>query len=226
MLNLKKKTWASRLLAAMALATVAGVGMAFTDDVAKTPKGDPWPLDTCAVSGEKLDSMGDAIVYDHEGREVRFCCKGCIGAFKKNPDEYLAKANQQIIKQQLKYYPLETCVVMDGEVLGSDDMGEPVNLVYKNRLVRFCCKGCVRKFKTDPAAYIAKIDAAVIKKQIADYPMDNCVVAPDYKLGDDAVNYVFANRLVRLGGKECIKQFNKNPLAYLAKIDEAADKKD
>ena len=111
MLNLKYKIWGSRLLAAMVLVSIAGAGLALTDDDAKTPKGDPWPLDTCAVSGEKLDSMGDAVVYDHEGRDIRFCCKACIGTFKKNPDEYLAKANKQIIEQQLKNYPLETCVV-------------------------------------------------------------------------------------------------------------------
>ncbi len=91
MLNISKKTWGSRLLAAMALVTIAGAGLAFTDDDAKTPKGDPWPLDTCAVSGEKLDSMGDAVVYDHEGRDIRFCCKGCLRKFDENPLAYLAK---------------------------------------------------------------------------------------------------------------------------------------
>ena len=226
MLIRKQKTWGSRLLATVALVAVAGTGLAFTDDDAKTPKGDPWPLDTCAVSGEKLGSMGDAIVYDHDGRDVRFCCKACIGTFKKDPAKYLKTADAEIIKQQLPHYPFVNCIVMDDEPLGSEDMGEPVNRVYKNRLVRFCCKGCVRKFKKDPAAYIAKLDAAVIKKQMADYPMGYCVVAPDFKLDDDAVNYVFANRLVRLGSKECIKKFNENPSAYLAKIDVAADKKD
>ncbi len=52
----------------------------------------PYPLDTCVVSGDKLGAdMGDAVVYDHEGREVRFCCKGCIDDFKKDPATYLAK---------------------------------------------------------------------------------------------------------------------------------------
>ena len=219
MLIRKQKTWGSRLLATVALVAVAGTGLAFTDDDAKTPKGDPWPLDTCAVSGEKLDSMGDAIVYDHEGRDIRFCCKACIGAFKKNPDEYLAKADKQIIEQQMKTYPLDTCVVMETEALGSDDMGDPVNLVYKNRLVRFCCKGCVRKFKKDPAAYLAKIDKAVIKQQMKDYPLENCVVMDDESLGEEPINHVFATRLVRFCCKGCLRKFNKDPLAYLAKID-------
>lgn len=50
-----------------------------------------YPLDTCVVSGEKLGSMGDSIVYQHEGTEVRFCCKSCIKKFKKDPAKYLVK---------------------------------------------------------------------------------------------------------------------------------------
>lgn len=59
-------------------------------------------------------------------------------------------------------YPLTTCVV-SGEALG--EMGAPVDYVYKeegkpDRLVKFCCKMCVGKFKKDPAKYLAKLDAA------------------------------------------------------------------
>jgi hypothetical protein len=51
----------------------------------------PYPLKTCIVSGEVLGSMGDPIVLVHEGQEVKFCCDGCTGEFKKNPAKYLAK---------------------------------------------------------------------------------------------------------------------------------------
>ena len=215
-----------RLVASLALALVAVSGMAFTaEDEKKAFKGDAFPLDTCVVTGEALGSMGDPIILNHEGREIRLCCKGCVKKFKNDTDTYIAKIDAEIIKQQLKYYPLGTCVVMEEEVLGSEDMGEPVDKVYKNRLVRFCCKGCVRKFKKDPATYIARIDQAVIKQQLEDYPMTNCVVEPDYDLGADTINYVYANRLVRLGGKGCIKKFNANPNLYLAKLDKAAMKK-
>lgn len=50
-----------------------------------------YPLDSCVVSGEKLGSMGTPIVIQHEGTEVRFCCKSCIKKFKKNPSKYLVK---------------------------------------------------------------------------------------------------------------------------------------
>ena len=50
-----------------------------------------YPLTTCLVTDEKLGSMGDPVVYDHDGTEVRFCCAKCIDAFKKEPAKYLAK---------------------------------------------------------------------------------------------------------------------------------------
>jgi hypothetical protein len=51
----------------------------------------PYPLKTCVVSGEELGSMGKPIVIAHEGREIKFCCKGCDGKFLKDPKPYVAK---------------------------------------------------------------------------------------------------------------------------------------
>ncbi len=51
----------------------------------------PYPLDTCLVSGEKLGSMGDPVVINHEGQEIKFCCDTCIPKFKKDPAKYLEK---------------------------------------------------------------------------------------------------------------------------------------
>ncbi len=65
-------------------------------------------------------------------------------------------------------YPLTTCVV-SGEPLSDGDMGPPIDYVYKqegqpDRLVRFCCKMCVGKFKKDPAKYLKQIDDAAAAK--------------------------------------------------------------
>lgn len=53
------------------------------------PKADTYPIDTCVVSGEKLGGMGDTVKFDYQGREIRFCCPGCIGKFKADPAKYL-----------------------------------------------------------------------------------------------------------------------------------------
>ena len=55
----------------------------------KSEKLKPYPLKTCVVSGEKLGEMGDPFVYAYEGREIKFCCKGCLKDFKKDPAKYI-----------------------------------------------------------------------------------------------------------------------------------------
>lgn len=131
------------------------------------------------------------------------------------------KKDADLSALQKESYPVETCVV-SGEKLGGD-MGEPVDYFYKNRLVRFCCKGCVAKFEKEPEKYLAKLDSAVIDKEKADYPLDTCVVSGD-KLGGDMgepIDYVVANRLVRLCCKGCIKEIEKDPAKYILKVDAA-----
>lgn len=53
----------------------------------------PYPLDTCLVTDNKLGSMGKVVTKVHEGQEVKFCCKPCVGKFEKNPAKYLSKLN-------------------------------------------------------------------------------------------------------------------------------------
>jgi hypothetical protein len=60
---------------------------------AEAPKK-PYPLDTCPVSGEKLGTMGKPVVLQHEGREVRLCCPGCLDKFKKDPAPYMKKLDE------------------------------------------------------------------------------------------------------------------------------------
>lgn len=190
-------------------------------DPTKEVKSDAYPLDTCPVTGKKLGEMGDPIVKVYDGREVRFCCGGCIKKFEADKAGYWKKIDEQIVKSQLAFYPMTTCPIT-GEELGG--MGDAFNYVYNNRLVRFCCKGCLPKFLKDPQATLAKLDAAVIKQQMEHYPLTTCVVT-DEVMGSDSeeepVDIVSNNHLVRLCCKGCIKKFEKEPAKFLAKLDEA-----
>jgi YHS domain-containing protein len=60
----------------------------------KTEKPKPYPLKTCVVSGEKLGGMGDAYVFEYEGREIKLCCKSCLKDFKKDPAKYIKKIEE------------------------------------------------------------------------------------------------------------------------------------
>jgi YHS domain-containing protein len=64
--------------------------------VADTTKATEYPLDYCVVTGEKLGSMGEPVVYQHEGRTIKFCCTGCVETFKKDPAKWLAKIDEAV----------------------------------------------------------------------------------------------------------------------------------
>lgn len=67
-------------------------------------------------------------------------------------------------------YPLKTCVVSD-EPLGS--MGETTTYTHReagkpDRVIRFCCEGCVEDFRQSPEKFLKKLDdakAAAAKKK-------------------------------------------------------------
>lgn len=128
------------------------------DEQIRTQQRATYPMRTCLVSDEELGSMGEPHEIVHEGRLVRFCCEGCVDMFKADAATYLKKLDQAVIDAQVESYPLKTCVI-SGEELGS--MGEPTDIVVANRLVRFCCEGCIGDFHRNPREHLAKIDAAV-----------------------------------------------------------------
>lgn len=205
----------------LALLVAAAAGFAGDDKTKPAWKGDVYPLDTCVVSGQKLGSMGAPVVKDYDGREVRFCCESCVPKFEADKAKYLKKIDDQIIEQQMPHYPLKTCVVMTEDPL-TGGQEKPVNLVYRNRLVRFCCDECPKEFEKNPAKFVAALDEAVIKQQKDKYPLTTCPVSGE-KLGGmgEPVNYVVGTTLVRFCCADCIKTFEKNPQPVLAKVNEA-----
>jgi len=71
-----------KILTSVSIAVIAAVAFAATPVLA----GD-YPLKTCVVTGEKLDS--DTYDYHYKGRLVRFCCKSCVEKFNKDPQKFL-----------------------------------------------------------------------------------------------------------------------------------------
>lgn len=59
--------------------------------VAKPAAPKPYPLKTCIVSDNDLDSMGEQASFVHQGQTIKVCCKPCIAKFEKNPSKYLKK---------------------------------------------------------------------------------------------------------------------------------------
>ncbi len=168
--------------------------------------------------------MGEPVKYDYKGREIRLCCSGCIASFEKEPQKYFDQIDKAMIEDQLSHYPLETCMVSGKKLQGA--MGEPINLIYKNRLVRLCCPACKEGLAKDPEGYIRKLDEAVIEKQKEKYPLEICVVSGEkISAMEKPVDIVIANRLLRLCCPDCQKAIEKDPLTYLSKVESKPETK-
>ncbi len=191
---------------------------------AASPNHDPYTLSVDPL-GDSLTNVNKPVAVIHDGRQLLFASNENAHTFKQHPDKYLADVDAMIIKQQAPTYPLTTCVV-SGEKLG--EMGKPIQRVIGNRLVTFCCSGCIGKAQKEPAKYLAKIDAAVIETQMKDYPLTTCLVSGE-KLGDEMgapINYVAGTQLVEFCCKGCIKKFEKNPAQYLGKLSQTTQPQD
>lgn len=51
----------------------------------------------CPVSGEKIDEKAKA-TYEYKGKVYSFCCAGCIEEFKKDPEKYIKKIEEQMME--------------------------------------------------------------------------------------------------------------------------------
>lgn len=197
------------MMGALALGTAAAP--AFAEDAKRV--GDPYPLSVCAVAGEALGSMGDPITHVKDGREVKFCCAGCIKKYDAMTEQFGAAVDEKIIEQQDATYPLTVCA-NSGAPLGDS----PTVFVAGNREFKTCCGNCKKAVQADPAKFIEKLDAAVIEKQAAEYKGTTCPISGKTIEGD-GVQMVVANRLVKLCCPGCKGGVEKDVAGTLAKLD-------
>ena len=200
----------------------AGSGMQATVPAAAKPAAAaPYPLDICPISGGKLGSMGDPIIKQYNGREVRFCCAHCVPKFEANPEAAWKKVDAAIIKDQLPHYPLTTCVV-SGEPLFENGKDVAISVVQANRLFRLCCDMCEKAVKADPAKFTARLDQAAADAQRADYPLTTCIVSGG-QLGSmgEPTEMVLGGRLLRFCCANCEPKALADPAKFISKIDQA-----
>lgn len=186
---------------------------------AAEPYGDPYPFDRCPVSGQKLADQERPVTLVHNQRELRLCCVGCITEFEKNADQYWTVIDQHIVDEQRDRYPLTTCIVTGKKL---SDRENPVDFVYKNRLIRLASDEARATFEASPRKNLDKLDQAIAQAQREGYPIENCVVSD---LALDSMggprDVVVRNRLVRFCCGGCLPTFWTNPGKYFEILDEA-----
>ncbi|MCL4503592.1 MAG: YHS domain-containing protein [Deltaproteobacteria bacterium] len=67
----------------MVLALAAGPALA---------AGQPKPQTVCPVLGGKVNKQ---IYVDYQGKRVYLCCQGCEAQFKKDPEKFMKKIQEQ-----------------------------------------------------------------------------------------------------------------------------------
>lgn len=191
-------------------------------DAASVERASVYPLTTCIVSGEVLGTMGEPVKRVYDGREVRFCCDSCVPRFEADKATYLRKIDEEIIRTQREIYPLTVCLVSGNDL---NTMGEADEFVYRNRLVRLCCKACREGFEKDAAALLTRLDKAAADAQRAKYPLDTCPITKK-KLGSmgEPAEVVVAGRLVRLCCAPCEPKVLARPWEALGLLEKAMKK--
>lgn len=148
-----------RILALAALLTASIWTSPAADTKPFELKTKPYPLGTCVISGEDLGSMGAPFVFTEGNQEVQLCCKPCQKDFLSDKAANLQKIEEAARK--VKPYPSTTCITSDEPL----DAERTVGVVHEGREFRFCCKGCIREFRKEPAKFVKKFDAAAAKKK-------------------------------------------------------------
>jgi YHS domain-containing protein len=52
----------------------------------------PKPQTLCPVLGGNIDKK---VYADYQGKRIYFCCQGCDAEFKKDPEKYMKKIQEQ-----------------------------------------------------------------------------------------------------------------------------------
>ena len=108
-------------------------------------------LPLCPIMGEAVNF---SVSTDAADGPVYFCCSGCIGKFNKNPDKYAKElATQRVVLAKLDKVQI-ACPVTGEEIDPSKQ------LEHDGEKIAFCCGGCIKKFKKDPAKYQADLAAS------------------------------------------------------------------
>lgn len=102
-------------------------------------------------------SSGAAFAADHKDAKAP---AGQLVPITEKDAAWAAKAKAE--------YPVTACIVSDDKLEGGD-MGKPVERIYRqegkpDRLIRFCCKDCLKDFNANPTKYLKTLDDAAAAK--------------------------------------------------------------
>lgn len=174
-------------------------------------------LGVCAQCNGPLGAKGEAIECEIRARPVRFCCSACESAFIQDMPASFERLDALMIADQRPHYTLTTSIVSDRPLPSS-----PLEFIVADRLIRVIDAAERAEFERDAAAYMARLDRALLKSQRPSYGMpDKCPVQGDILPGDVVTDFVIASRMVRVCCLRCERVVRARPYQYLSMVDYA-----
>ncbi|MDD5246027.1 MAG: YHS domain-containing protein [Candidatus Omnitrophica bacterium] len=92
---MKKIILAVFLFAFPLILTSSGFSQYITEDTVQASLPEEMGNTICPVSGEKIDPQTKA-TYEYQGRIINFCCPVCVEEFKKDPEKYIKKIDEEL----------------------------------------------------------------------------------------------------------------------------------
>ncbi len=151
----------------------------------------------CPVTGELINL---AVSVATDGGPVFFCCKKCVSKYRGDPSKYAAKVAEQRNALADRPKVQATCPIT------KEPVDQNVFVERGAKKVYFCCKGCVNKYRKNPAKY----DSALVNS----YTYQTKCPVTDEEI-DPAVFTTMANGMnIYFCCKGCDKKFLKDPRKY------------
>lgn len=188
--------------------------------------GDPYPLDTCIVTGEPLGDHPVVLVLKdqrdalQEGRQLKFVNEDARNRFLTNQREYLVKLDNEIIAKFASSYPLTRDVVEIDKMLV-----ERNEFVFGNRCYVVARAKNIDNFVKQSGRYVKSYDKMVGTMQRNHYPLDTSIVSGN-KLPEKPYDVVIGARLLRVVDEAEAKTLLEDPRPYLAKLPPLKDSGD
>jgi YHS domain-containing protein len=188
--------------------------VALADETTVDPVRIPAIVDlnnaTCPVQGDPIDA--DSHV-DWNGVRVHLCCPDCKPLFEKEPAAALEKLGLKVAKDA------EGKTVVDLANAKCPMMGKPAKPDAFADLdgvrTHFCCAGCPKKAKKDPAKAYEALGYVYIPAVI---DLRNRTCPTTGKPSDETVLADADGIRVRFCCPDCIEGFRKDPAATFKKL--------
>lgn len=157
----------------------------------------------CPISGKPAKAKATA---KYHGKDVYFCCKNCVKAFRANPDKFATKANAQLVQTG---QAVQVACPLSGKKCKAGTEVEVDGVK-----VAFCCNHCQEKVAKADADGKRKLVFANLEKGFT--LQTKCPVSGKPIRASVSVDY--KGKKVYFCCPGCPKAFSKNPEKYAAKL--------